>query len=294
MLVIGLSACGDSTPLTCFDGFHEEDGQCVEDDPVCFAPTDYASELTYELVFEDEFEGTEVDTDVWNFETFAGGGNNENVFYTTENHSVSDGFLTITAKEEAVNDTEYTSSRMTTQGNAEWKYGIIEVRAMIPSGLGTWPAIWMMPGGNNYGIWPASGEIDIMEHVGYDENAIHATVHTKIYNHKSGSQKGGSNHEFDDVTSAFHIYSIEWLPNKIIFMMDGEEYFTYDATKYSSCPTFNIWPFNKDFYLILNVAVGGDWGGAQGIDPTDYPTSMVVDYVRVYQATELNDYDDKT
>ena len=294
MLVISLSACGESTPVNCIDGFHEEDGKCVEDDPVCYAPSDYSDQLTYELVFEDEFDGTEVNEDIWNFELFGGGGNNEIVLYTEDNHTVADGFLTITARQEQVNDWEYTSTRMTTKGNAQWKYGIIEVRAMLPDALGTWPAIWMLPGQNNYGIWPNSGEIDIMEHVGYDLNTIHGTIHTRIYNHKDGSQKGGSIDDYTDVTTAFHTYSIEWLPDRIIFQMDGEDYYTYNATKFSSCPTYNVWPFNEEFYLILNVAVGGDWGGANGVDPNDYPTDMVIDYVRVYQATELIGYDDHT
>lgn len=291
-----LAGCkSDTTPVVCFDGYHEEDGKCVEDDPICYAPSDYPSDLTYELVWSDEFDGTELDTTKWRYEVNGnGGGNNEIQYYTNQNATVSDGILKITAKNEDYNGWEYTSSRIITKGSGEWTYGRIEVRAIVPSGLGTWSAIWMMPVVSRYGIWPNSGEIDIMEHVGYSENIIHSTIHNKLYNHPDGTQKGGSTSAFSDVTTAFHTYTLEWLPDRIIFSMDDVHIYTYDPNKFSSCPTFNVWPFNQDFFLILNVAVGGDWGGARGVDPNDFPTSMEVDYVRVYQATELDTYDDHT
>jgi beta-glucanase (GH16 family) len=292
VLLISLFGCKSTVEPNCFEGYHAEDGQCVEDDPICFAPSDYPENLTYELVFSDEFDGNTLDESVWNLELFGGGGNNENVLYTENNHIVSDGYLTITAKHEQVNDWDYTSSRLTTKNHQYWKYGKVEIRAQIPDGLGTWPAIWMLPEQNAYGIWPNSGEIDIMEHVGYDLNKIFGTIHTRLYNHKYGSQKGGFIDDFDDVTTVFHTYSIEWLPDKIVFYMDDIVYYTYNPNKYSTCPNYKVWPFNKDFYLIINLAVGGDWGGAQGVNPDDYPTSLIIDYVRVYQAKELVDFDD--
>ncbi len=291
-----LAACEqDTEPLNCIPGYHEEDGKCVEDDPICFAPQDYAEELTYQLVWSDEFDGDELDRSKWVYEVNGeGGGNNELQFYTDTNTEVSDGTLKIIARHEDYNGWEYTSSRITTQNKAAWKYGIIEIRAKIPSGLGTWSALWMMPLFSRYGGWPNSGELDIMEHVGYNENNIHGTIHTKIYNHKVGTQKGSNTTAFQDVTTAFHVYKIEWLPDRIDFYVDDDNFYTYDPHRYSSCPTSNVWPFNASFFLIMNIAVGGDWGGVNGVDPDDFPTSMEIDYVRVYQADELMDYDDHT
>ncbi len=297
LLTFTLSACKTEEvvqPINCFDGYHEEDGKCVEDDPVCFAPQDYADALTYSLVFEDEFDGTELDLDTWKYEVYGGGGNNEIQYYTNQNTEVSDGTLKIIAKHEEYSGFEYTSSRIITKGNVAWKYGIIEVSAKMPEALGTWAAIWMMPSVNYYGGWPDSGEIDIMEYVGYDIDAIYGTIHTRIYNHIDGTQKGSSVTGITDLDTAFHTYKVEWLPDRLNFYYDDHMYFTYQPNKYSSCPTFNVWPFNKSFYMILNVAVGGDWGGVQGVDPNDYPVTMEIDYVRVYQANELIDYDDHT
>lgn len=263
-----------------------------EDDTVCFAPEDY-NELTYELVWSDEFEGTVLNEDKWKYEiNGSGGGNNELQYYTNQNTTVSDGTLKISAKKETYQNREYTSSRITTEYKQEWKYGIFEVKAKIPAGRGTWPAIWMMPKYSVYGGWPNSGEIDIMEHVGYDANVIHGTIHTDIYNHKDGSSKGGTYDDLTDVTEAFHVYKIEWLPDQIKWYIDDELFYTYNPNKYTSCPNSQQWPFNKSFFMILNVAVGGDWGGAQGIDDDVFPTSLEIDYVRVHQAKELESYVD--
>lgn len=278
----------------CIDGYHVEDGKCVEDDPICYAPDDYPAELTYKLVWSDEFNGTELDSSKWGYERYGGGGNNEIQYYTDENTEVSDGTLKIIARYEEYNGYDYSSSRITTSNKQAWKYGIFEIRAKLPSGLGTWPAIWMMPQYSRYGGWPDSGEIDIMEHVGYDENIIHGTVHTRIYNHKMGTQKGSQTDKITDATSTFHVYKTEWLPDRINFYADDQFYYTYRPNSHSSCPTFNVWPFNASFYLIMNVAVGGDWGGAHGVDLDDFPAIMEIDYVRVYQADELFDFDDYT
>jgi beta-glucanase (GH16 family) len=270
----------------------EETVVIEEDDTVCFAPEDY-SELTYDLVWSDEFDGTLLDEDKWKYEiNGSGGGNNELQYYTNQNTTVSDGTLKITAKKETYQNREYTSSRITTEYKQEWKYGIFEVKAKIPAGRGTWPAIWMMPKYSAYGGWPNSGEIDIMEHVGYDPNVIHGTIHTDIYNHKDGSSKGGTYGDLTDVTETFHVYKIEWLPDQIKWYIDDELFYTYNPNKYTSCPTSQQWPFNKSFFMILNVAVGGDWGGAEGIDDDIFPTSLEIDYVRVYQAVELDNYED--
>jgi beta-glucanase (GH16 family) len=289
-----LSSCGDDTPRNCAPGFEEQDGECVEIE-VCYAPQDYPETLTYELVWSDEFDGTELDTTKWRYEINAlGGGNNELQYYTDQNTSVADGILTITARKEEYLGRDYTSSRITTENQGEWTYGIFEARIKLPPGRGTWPAFWMMPSFSRYGGWPDSGEIDIMEHVGYDENVIHGSIHTRIYNHKDGSQKGGTYRDLTDATSEFHVYKVEWLPDRLDYYVNDELYYSYEPNKFSSCPSFNVWPFNGDFFLILNIAIGGDWGGAQGVDDDIFPTSMEIDYVRVYQASELDGYDDNT
>ena len=137
-------------------------------------------------------------------------------------------------------------------------------------------------------IWPDSGELDIMEHVGYDENVIHGTVHTEAFNHKINTQVGGSYYELTDSTTEFHVYKVEWLPDMIKYYVDGIHYFTFDPTKETPwCVGPEEWPFDGDFFIILNLAVGGAWGGAEGVDPLDYPTAMEVDYVRVYQSVVI-------
>lgn len=242
--------------------------------------------LVYDLVWSDEFSGDSLDLEKWSYEINAsGGGNNELQYYTDQNTSFNDGILSITARYEEYGNRDYTSSRIVTNYKASWTYGIFEARIKLPSGLGTWPAFWMMPTSSRYGGWPDSGEIDIMEHVGYDENIIHGTIHTEAFNHKINTQIGASYSNYDDVTEEFHVYKIEWLPDKINWYIDDELYFIFDPTNSTPwCVGSEEWPFDGDFFLILNLAVGGDWGGAQGVDPQDYPTAMEVDYVRVYQS----------
>lgn len=251
---------------------------------------DYDS-LTYELAWSDEFdyEGPPDETK-WGYDVGGSGwGNHELEYYTEgDNAYVKDGNLVIEARKETYEGMDYTSSRLITKGKGDWLYGKIEVRAKLPSGRGTWPAIWMLPTDWEYGGWPASGEIDIMEHVGYDQDNIHATVHTQSYYFKINTQKSGSK----TVTGAsedFHVYSVEWLPDKILAYIDGEEYLTFDPDTYKANPTWKEWPFDKRFHLLLNIAVGGDWGGVQGVDDASFPAQMLVDYVRVYQSKEINE-----
>lgn len=241
--------------------------------------------LTYELVWSDEFdyEG-EPDPEKWSYETGAGGwGNHELQYYTKgDNVTVADGVMTIELRKEE--DGQYTSTRLVSRGKGDWTYCKVEASLKLPSGLGTWPAFWMMPTDSSYGTWPKSGEIDIMEHVGYDQDVIVETVHTeKNY----GGQGKGQSFPTEGVSEEFHTYGMEWLPDKIIFSIDGEEKFTYDPFNYSSSPTSEVWPFDKDFFLIFNLAFGGDWGGARGTDDSYFPVEYLVDYVRVYQSPEI-------
>lgn len=210
-----------------------------------------------------------------------GWGNNEKQYYTEkdlDNARVEDGHLLIEASEEQMGQMDYTSARLVTRGKYSFKYGRVEVRAQLPSGRGTWPAIWMLPAENTYGGWPKSGEIDIMEHVGYNPDSIFGTVHTEAFNHKIGTQQGGQI-MLPDAESAFHVYEIDWTAEKIDFLVDDQLYFTFHNTQEGSAE----WPFDQPFYLIMNIAVGGDWGGARGVDPDIWPQKMLVDYVRVYQ-----------
>jgi beta-glucanase (GH16 family) len=239
----------------------------------------------WRLVWADEF-----DTDglpapgKWAYDVGGHGWGNEELQYYTEgrpeNARVEDGHLIIEARREPWEGREYTSARLVTRDRAAWRYGRIEVRAKLPAGRGTWPAIWMMPKGWTFGdVWPDEGEIDIMEHVGYDEGVVHGTVHCKKYYHKLGNQKGAQI-QVPDATSAFHEYALQWYPDRIEALMDDTVYFTFPNE--GTGP--DAWPFDKPFYLIMNIAVGGFWGGAQGVDPDVYPQQLVVDYVRVYEA----------
>ncbi len=237
------------------------------------------------LVWSDEFDYNGLpDSKKWGYDTdgnATGWGNNELQYYTAsrlKNAEVKDGFLTITACREDYEGFKYTSARLVTRGKGDWLYGRVEVKAKIPDGRGLWPAIWMLPTDWTYGSWPSSGEIDIMENVGYDPYKIHGTVHTEAYNHSIGTQKGAST-TVQTCHSDFHVYSMEWDPTEIRIYVDDNQYFTFknEGTGYKA------WPFDKRFHILLNVAVGGNWGGQQGVDDAVFPRSMVVDYVRVYQ-----------
>lgn len=241
----------------------------------------------YTLKFQDEFNDARLsdgktplpNTQKWFYETGAGGwGNNEIQNYvagfrgTDTCAVISDGTLKIIAKKVG---TEVLSIRMNT--NQSWQYGYFEARLRMPTGKGTWPAFWMLP--KDFKNWPLDGEIDIMEYVGYDPNVVHCTVHTEAYNHAIGTQKGAST-TVTNAETEFHIYAIEWIADYIRGFADGVEYFRFNNDGKGD---INTWPFNKPFYLKLNLAWGGNWGGAQGVDETKLPATYGIDYVRVYQ-----------
>jgi beta-glucanase (GH16 family) len=246
--------------------------------------------LTYDLVWSDEFNYVGLpDPQKWQFETGGGGwGNNELQFYTVGDNAYVDGEkLIITARRENAGRREVTSSRIRTARRGDWLYGKIEVRAKVPKGLGTWPAIWMLPTDSNYGGWPLSGEIDIMEHVGFDLDVLVTSVHTEAYNHTKQTHKSKSVKRAG-MTDDFNIYSIEWLPDKIKFFFNDELHFTYNPRTLLNSPTYKEWPFDKRFHLLINLAYGGDWGGAQGVDYNILPVTFEIDYVRVYQSPQIN------
>jgi beta-glucanase (GH16 family) len=238
--------------------------------------------LTKTLVWTDEFNYTGLpDSTKWGYDTGGSGwGNNELQYYTdkrSENARVEDGNLIIETRKEEYNNKQYTSARLVTRTRGDWLYGRIEVSAKLPKGRGLWPAIWMLPTDCAYGSWPNSGEADIMENVGYEPNTIHCTVHTQAYNHLLGTQKSGST-DIADPFETYHLYAIEWFEDHMDFFVDNDTVFTFQNELTGS----KTWPFDKKLHLILNIAVGGDWGGVQGVDDAIFPQRMAVDYVRVY------------
>jgi licheninase len=244
----------------------------------------------WELVWSDEFDyGGFPDTEKWSYDVGGHGWGNDELQYYTEskpqNARVAEGVLIIEARKEPFEENQYTSARLVTKDKGEWLYGKFEIRAKLPSGRGTWPAIWMLASHDSYGssYWPDNGEIDIMEHVGYDPDIVHATVHTLAYNHRIGTQKGAQL-EVPTSRSDFHVYTLEWEEDEIRAYVDGERYFRFANERLTDDSAgFREWPFDRPFHLILNIAVGGSWGGAQGVDESIWPQRMEVDYVRVYQ-----------
>jgi len=242
-----------------------------------------------DLVWSDEFDTPDlVDTSKWSYvvgdgcPNLCGWGNNELQYYSdglAKNSRIEEGKLIIEAIKESSGNSDYTSAKIVSKGNGDWKYGRLEISAKLPSGVGTWPAIWMLPTDETkYGSWPKFGEIDIMEHVGYNQDSIFGTIHTDAYNHLKGTQKEGSV-EIKTAETEFHEYVIDWNEDRIQWFVDNKMYHEFKNEK----KTVSEWPFDQPFYLILNVAVGGSWGGRQGVDEDIWPQRMEVDYVRVYQ-----------
>ena len=237
-----------------------------------------------ELIWSDEFDYTgKPDTQKWNYE-IGYIRNNERQHYCKreKNARVENGYLVIEAhNDSAVIDGEIrpvSSASLITRGKEEWQYGRIEVKAKVPKSLGSWPAIWMLGANINEVGWPACGEIDIMEHVGFDPEMIHTNVHTKAYNHSIGTNKGKAT-PVDQPYNDFHVYAIEWDQEKIDFFIDQTKVFTFE----NEHKGVEEWPFDQPFYLILNLAIGGSWGGHQGVDLDQLPQQYLIDYVRVYQ-----------
>ncbi len=239
----------------------------------------------YQLVWQDEFDYSGLpDSTKWKYDTEgneAGWGNHEEQFYTDaeiDNARVDDGVLKIVARKENFEGKKFTSARLVSK--ADWKYGKIEVNAKLPPGRGTWSAIWMMPGGWSFhdGNWPDIGEIDIMEHVGHELGIIHASAHSKDYQWQANTQQTATI-DVPDVSEKFHSYILEWTPNVMKAFVDDSLYFEYKNEGLGETK----WPYDKPFYLIMNLAVGGAWGSMQGIDKDAFPQTMEVDYVRVYQ-----------
>jgi beta-glucanase (GH16 family) len=244
----------------------------------------------WELVWQDEFDGDSLDMSKWSFQYGTGSadglvswGNNELQYYTDrpENIYVADGKLHIVARQEQFVNRSYTSARIRTINKGDWKYGRFEIRAKLPEGRGLWPAIWMMPTESVYGVWAASGEIDIMELVGHVPDVVHGTLHYGA-RWPNNVERGASYRKTDGKFSDdFHTFSILWRENDIRWYVDGQLYQIRPGDWYTEGHPFPA-PFDQKFHMLLNVAVGGNWPGSPN-QSTSFPQEMVVDYVRVYQ-----------
>jgi beta-glucanase (GH16 family) len=248
-------------------------------------------ERTYELVWSDDFDGTELNTDNWTYEIGNGNygwGNNEAQYYTDrpENIRVEDGLLTIEARKENYKEGyQYTSARIKTANKQDFAYGKIEARLKVPKGRGTWSAFWML----GYGSWPRAGEIDMMEHVGYEPKTLHCALHTRNKNGLNGSNFRGNQQLTENASDNFHIVTMEWVEKELLgndrisIFIDGVRTKTFGEN--AQLQDSGDWPFNDQFYFILNLAIGGDWGGVRGIDDTmfDNPVLYQIDYIKVYQ-----------
>ena len=254
--------------------------------PPFFVPAQSAQPVVYAFestpLWQDEFDNAGApDSKNWDYDTGGNGwGNKELQNYTrnAKNARVENGKLIIEAHNENSASNNYSSARLITKNKRDWTYGKFEIRAKIPQGTGTWPAIWMLATNQTYGTsyWPDNGEIDIMEHVGFDPTRVHGNIHTKAYNHSINTNKGNSVLVPTALTD-FHVYTTEWTPESIKILVDDKDYFTFKRDG-----GWQVWPFDKPFHLIMNIAVGGEWGGQKGVDNTIFPQRMEIDYVRVY------------
>ena len=235
---------------------------------------------TWTLVFSDDFDsGGTPDPGKWGYE-LGYIRNNEKQYYTSrpENVRIEGGNLVIEARKEAYQGFGYTSASINTLGRFEFQYGRVEARAKLPPGNGMWPAIWTLGVNRRTVGWPACGEIDIMENVGFEPRRIHGSVHTAAYNHVKGTQKTATI-DVANPSQDFHVYAMEWSPDRIEVSVDAQNYFTFRNEGTGA----QAWPFDAPQYLLINLAVGGSWGGQQGIDDSRFPGQYLVDYVRIYQ-----------
>lgn len=240
----------------------------------------------YKLVWNDEFDqGSELATSKWTHEVQKPGWvNNELQEYVNGEHNgkrvseLKNGKLLITAFKDGG---RVYSARVYGNYKTGWKYGIFEAKIKLPKGRGTWPAFWMMPSNNDFAVnpWPKCGEIDIMEEVGLNPNYTSSSIHCQTYNHSIGTQKNAERY-VAGAEGEFHVYRLEWTEDYIQTFVDGEKLLRFDNDGQGNV---NTWPFNKPFYLILNLAWGGTWGGMNGVDESALPCTMEVEYVRVYQ-----------
>ncbi|MBB1193407.1 glycoside hydrolase family 16 protein [Flavobacterium sp. SOK18b] len=247
---------------------------------VCFLifNCSFAQVGTRKLVWEEHFNGKSLNEKTWNVELGdgcpnCGWGNNERQLYTADNHKIEKSCLVITAKKEA--DNKYTSTRITTKGKKEFQYGRFEARAKLPVGQGIWPAFWMLGSNIDQVGWPMCGEIDILEYVGKEPNMVFTSLHTQD---SHGNTINTKKTKIESIEEGFHLYAIEWTPDKIEFFVDAKLVYTFQPELKNQA----IWPYNQPFYFIINMAIGGNFGGPE-VDDTIFPQKFYIDYIKVYQ-----------
>ncbi|WP_395850808.1 family 16 glycosylhydrolase [Cystobacter fuscus] len=265
-----------------FTSHQGADGQWHEQAPTLVeVKTGTPPPSNWRLVWQDEFDGSgPPDPTRWGYEV-GYVRNSELQYYTQgrlENARRENGQLILEARKDGWNGHDITSASLITKGKKSFLQGRIEVFARLPTGRGTWPAFWLLGTNIDQVGWPACGEIDIMENVGYQPTTIHGTVHTPFYYHGSSAGPRGGNTQTSSPWLDYHLYAIEWFPDRIDFFVDSVKYFTFLNEGTSA-----KWPFDKPHYLLLNLAIGGSWGGGQGVDMSLFPHRVYVDYVRVYE-----------
>jgi hypothetical protein len=232
------------------------------------------------LVWSDEFNGSGAPNSAnWTHEIGGHGwGNGEFQYYTNrlENSRVEGGVLKITAKRENYEGKEYTSARLITKDKYEFKYGRVDIKAKLPEGAGTWPALWMLGANFSEVGWPDCGEIDIMEHWGHIPTKVSSATHTRHCSSLNCSTMKVGETTIDDYSTAFHVYSLEWEADRLNFLIDDNFLYSYNP----STKTSENWPFDKPFFFILNVAMGSNW---HTVDPAFESSTMEIDYIRVFQ-----------
>ena len=231
------------------------------------------------LIFEDNFDGNSLGYNSWNYELgngcpkLCGWGNNERQIYTKKNVIIENGQLIISATKK---DSLYESGRITTKDKIEFQYGSIEIKAKLPKGHGLWPALWMLGNDIDENPWPLSGEIDIMEYAGKEPSTIYTSLHTED---SFGNTINSKKTQKKNIEEGFHIYKTNWTENSIEFLVDGKLVYTFSPEVKNE----KTWPFDKPFYLLINLAVGGDFGGPE-VDDSIFPQEFVIDYVRIYKS----------
>ncbi|CAH0335263.1 glycoside hydrolase family 16 protein [Flavobacterium sp. CHNK8] len=247
---------------------------------VCFLifNCSFAQVGTRKLVWEEHFDEKSLNEKTWNIELGdgcpnCGWGNNERQLYTADNHKIEKSCLVITAKKEA--DNKYTSTRITTKGKKEFQYGRFEARAKLPVGQGIWPAFWMLGSNIDQVGWPMCGEIDILEYVGKEPDMVFTSLHTQD---SHGNTINTKKTKIESIEEGFHLYTIEWTPDKIEFFVDAKLVYTFQPES----KTQAVWPYNQPFYFIINMAIGGNFGGPE-VDDAIFPQKFYIDYIKVYQ-----------
>ena len=274
-----ITSCGNSLPnnLEPLKAYENCEIKTLSEDYVC--------------VWADEFNGSELDMTKWNIEVNGyGGGNQELQYYKEDNIFVRDGKLEIEGRKEYFSGKSYTSGRINSKYKGDFRYGRVEFSAKVPTGNGTWSAVWLLPTMNSYGGWPNSGEIDILEHVGYDPNRVFSSTHTKKFNHLGDKGSLTFSKTLYEATTDFNNYVFEWEPGNMKMYVNESKIgeFNYVPAYNQDVEYKDVYPFDQMFHIIINLAIGGVWGGVQGINDEIFPTSMYVDYVRVYQKNIAN------